>query len=247
MTEHVIPNSQFVIDLKAPTAWEDLSAEQTLYIGKLYASNKSRYEMLALAFLKFAGLRAMSGSQLQRVRSFRHFWKPEKFNIKPETFREFCERLAFITDDIGIMTPPSFKNFDAPDRQLFNISLDRYLNADFLYQYVNQQNKITQMTELVKTVYTPKSKRATKKLKLDNAQATAVYLWYTGVKKWLRNEYPMIFTDAEGDRIQPREAVLNLLSIFNEGKPQNNKLILETSMHEIMFELNKMCRKNYKL
>jgi hypothetical protein len=221
------------IDLKVPTSWNELSPEQIRFVGWLYSININRITMLSIAFLKFTGLRALPESRFRRMRTFRHFWNPKKFTIKPDFFRELCESLSFITDEIGVMPSPVFKSLKAPDKQLFNISLDKYLTADFYYQSITKENKMEQISKMVETLYdaTPK---------MSVAEATAVYLWYTGVKKWLREEYPYIFRPAESERISPRETVLNLLSIFNDNKPQNNELILRTSMHEIFFELNKL-------
>jgi hypothetical protein len=137
------------------------------------------------------------------------------------------------------MAAPEFKGYTSPDSRLFNITLDRYLTADFHYQSVDSVNKICETEKIVETLWTRKSHR---KLRLSNAESTAVYLWYTGAKKYLRDEYPYIFTQSSGDMISPRETVLGLLSVFNDGKPQNNEQILKTSVHEVFFELNRMIK-----
>jgi hypothetical protein len=240
-----------MIDLKVPGCWAELTSAQVIFAGWLYSLNVTRQKMLAMAFLKFAGLcacRTAGGlSVFRRVRRLGNLC-PARFAVSPEEFRDFCERLSFLTDDIGIMPAPDFAGFEVPDNRLFDVSLDEYLTVDFYYLSIcsgDSDDRREYAGKIVATLW--KKKRGFfwrfRRIRLSRGDTMAVYLWYTGVKRWLRAEYPLIFCPAGGGET-PRETVLGLLSVFNGGKPQDNTKILQTSMHEVFFELNRIQLKN---
>jgi hypothetical protein len=235
------------IDLKLPASWADLSPEEVRYAGWLYSRRLARERMLAMAFLRFTGLAVSSGVcfAFRRQRRLGDL-RPEVFVIEPDVFWGCCEKLSFLTDVIGAMAAPGFAGAVSPDSRLFNVSLDDYFSADFYYQSIGVDNRLEQARLMAGKLWRPKgsgwfAKRRFKRMvrRMSSGDATADYVWYTGVKGWLRDEYPLIFSPSDGDRVSPRETVLGLLSVFNEGRPQDNERILRTSMHEVFFELNR--------
>jgi hypothetical protein len=247
------------IDLKIPERWEELSPEQVKYTGRLYNMKIDRCKMLVFAFLRFSGVQVCRVFKHDGKEPGRHHfrYRGKKFSLYIDEFAAFCERLSFITEPgTGIMPPPAIKSFMAPDDRIFNLSLEEYLTADFQYISSNEYTRHENTVKIVSALWRKKDERFEDKLierryrkfkNTDPDTITAVYVWWTGVKNYLRQEYPFIFSPAgENAEVSPRDMVLGLLSAFNDGKPQDNDKILKTNVHEIFWELNKKIENQQK-
>jgi hypothetical protein len=72
------------------------------------------------------------------------------------------------------------------------------------------------------------------------AELQAVYLWFTGVKLWLKEKYSDLFsgggdTDGFGDE---SEAVMNMLYAITDGRAHENDRVYKTPVHDVLHALN---------
>ena len=234
------------IDLRAPTCWEELSPEQVLFVAALYDKGIERADFLSRAFIKFTNIKALQG--LTYGGRFRFCRGKEFFSLDPADFHAFAEKLSWLVESPGLMQPPGIKGYASPDRMMYDSTLDEYLTADFLYigaARCDGEERREMLCRFIAALWRCQGEAFAdelpelryRKFQRKKSVHTAAFLWWTGLKNKLREQYPSVFAGGEGSEISPRETALCLLSIFNEGKPQDNERILRTKAHEVFWEL----------
>ncbi|MDR0661223.1 MAG: hypothetical protein LBG19_10610 [Prevotellaceae bacterium] len=245
------------ISLTAPRSWEDLTQKQLEFVSKCYLKKLTREEFLSICFLKFTNCqlcwRANKWQGIKRIFYLKH--KRNKFSLTAEEFGSFCERLAFLVDSIGLTTAPKIGKLIAPNYQLYEVTLDEYLIADTHYLAYSATEKDEHLSKMIATLWRPANtsfnedniERRARKLRLKPEVKKAIYIWYSGVKAWLKEKYPLVFTNPDSaSDIPGDERIMGLLRMLNGGKPQDNPEVLKTQIHEILFELNQRIEENQK-
>jgi len=196
--------------------------------------------------------------QIEDTEDFWFSYNGQKFSLNTEAFRFFCEKLNFLTDKIHIMNPPKkLKGFHGPGSMAMDITLEEYLTADIYYLNVsrNESLKMEMICKMIAVLWRKKGetyydgiveKRYKKFLKLNPAVLTAVYQWWTGLKIWLKEQYPLALTPGTGENSSQAEMIFGLLNVFNGGKPQDNESLYKTKAHNILWELNKKIENSKK-
>jgi hypothetical protein len=81
---------------------------------------------------------------------------------------------------------------------------------------------------------------------LSEKQKMSVFIWFCGIQRYMVNQYSEMFSGGSVTNSNPAEVVLNLLSGLNQGDVTRNEKIMNTHVHEVFFELNKLAIQNKK-
>lgn len=219
------------INLEFPTAWEEMDEKDFEEVCKLLVTPRPREETLFLAFCKLANIRPDNpkiyptipkGMSPYIVDGKAHF-------IAHSVIAEGCRQVSFILDGTGFPPAP----FKQVDRKLFGLSFERFYEADSLIMRSVAENNEGYLKEAAK-VLTNHAKR-----KLAPWERKALLIWWNGLKMYLKEQYPYVFTEGETVTNKTQhEILLDLLSTMNGQQPQQNEHILKTDVHTVLHELN---------
>lgn len=222
------------IDLVYPTKWEAMDFEDFKAVCSILKIPRSRKEILFLAFCKLAHIQPDDPIKYdsKKLNGSMPFIINGKSYIVPANFlREATEQVAFILDSVGL--PPS--PFPEIDRKLFGLSFKQFFIADsYIMRYSAHRNgdflKIA-----IKTLSSGKRRR------IVGWESTALIIWWNGVKKYLKERYPNVFTEGDGGFGRSQAEILqDLLGTMNDNKPQTNEDILRCDVHSVLYSLNKI-------
>lgn len=243
------------IYLKAPAGWHDISAEGFLFVSKLFEEQLSESEFLTRCLIDFTGIDPVQHRiEVNDGELLFEFLDPEGklFSLSAEQMKSLTDELRWLLDSVGLCRLPERLGGLFPvDSRLFGITLEEYLLADQLYASYSVNKRIDDLNRFVAVFYRKKGdkwdERDYKKYvniirSVPNHAKNAVYLWFTGLKKWIMDKYPYMFGDpasaGETSILSPDEHILRLFSSLNDGDVTRNKEILHTHVHEVFYELN---------
>lgn len=208
------------IELKAPASWGEMTVDQLKLVVKLMRLQLTREELLLTLLLNFTGVKKSGDGFITADGA--------KFSLKDYEIMDFCNRIAFILDEM----PCDIANPTTVDGHLNNISFGNYFHADALmYGYRKKNDK-----EMVRSALRDLGMW---KESIDDDYAELVSLWWTGVQQWLKLQYPLVFADGEGggEGYNPLKARQNILLMLNDGKPQDNDAIENAQVHDVLSAL----------
>jgi hypothetical protein len=210
------------IQLTLPKRWGDLKQGQLEKIAGIFLKYQDKPDFLTQCFFLFSGWRIVRGMMLPDTDGTYFFFKKKGdkvFCITSELFSQLVSNLQWII--AGFQVPayvPAIRGFKTPTRLLYEITIGQFLTVENYYSGFVDKGDFKRR---------PISSRY------------ASFLWFSGVKTWLRSKYPYVFSGSGSDeQIAPDAVILNLLSSLNEGDITRNEKILKTRMHEAFFELN---------
>jgi hypothetical protein len=257
------------IKLTAPTSWQALTEQQVVFIAHVLLQQPSKEDLLARCLLKFAGLHPVPITKdlikrctlLGKPVPSLYRYKNKILEIPDEQMAVFCRKLEYLAEPPGLMKCPSrLAGLYGPDPQLWTNTFEEYLMADRFYRaHSNLVNypalqKETGLDFLCKmaavlwrkkdTPYSDKELESnTRRIRRGTkpAELLAVYLWFTGVKLWLKEKYPDLFTPAgeSGNEAgDDSESVMNMLYAITDGRAHENERVYKTPVHEVLHALN---------
>lgn len=220
------------IDLVYPTRWETMDFDDFRNVCLLLNTPRSRKEILFLAFCKLAHIRPDDPAKYdpKKLRGAMPFIINGKSYIVPaDVLRESTEQISFILDSIGL--PPS--PFPEVDRKLHDITFKQFFTADsYIMRYAEEKNGAWLKTAA-------KILSNGKRRKLLGWESKALVIWWNGVKKYLKERYPNVFTEGDGGMGRTQAEILqDLLGAMNDNKPQANEDILRCDVHSVLYSLN---------
>lgn len=207
------------IELKAPASWGEMTVDQLKLVVKLMRLQLTREELLLTLFLNFTGVKK-SGTGFITADGAR-------FSLKDYEITDFCNRFAFILDEM----PCDIANPTSINGHLNNITFGRYFHADALmYGYSKKNDK-----EMVRSALRD---LGMKMESIDDDYAELVALWWSGVQQWLKQQYPLVFADGDGEGggegYNPLKARQNILLMLTDGRPQDNKAVERAQVHDVL-------------
>ncbi|MDR1551874.1 MAG: hypothetical protein LBS69_00200 [Prevotellaceae bacterium] len=258
------------IDLRAPSGWGELTAEQTVTVAGLLGEGLSSAEELALlCFFRFTGVsfyrRNMTNYELrQRQKTglrtdFSGLYRYKKYivEIDDDTIFAFAEKLKFLADVPGLMAcQNTIAGLHFSDSELWQTTFEEYCMADRYYRAYSKMKDENHLCAMIAALYRNKKEayrdelveKNTKRIlrKSQPEQRQAVFLWWTGLKVWIREKYPDLFsggkntvefgnTESDDD---DSESIMNMLYSITEGKAHENRQVFKTSVHEVLHALN---------
>lgn len=239
-------DSELRIELNLPKKWQDIKSESLVPLARLFLRYQEKPDFLTRCFFLFSGWRVLQRREFVEDNRLQYWFasrhpersrRKEKFYIPVELFQSLVDELKFLSDKIELPAGnPQIKGYKACNHKLYNVSLEKFLEAENFFKAFAATGKGEYLTKLFKTLYVKKSRlvlhRATR------SEKYAVFLWFSGIKNFMVSKYPYLFAEGSGVETDPEEAILNLLSALNDGKPHDNERIFRTHVHECFYELN---------
>jgi len=237
------------IHIILPKRWSDLNRDQLARISKLLLKFRDKPDFLVRCLLMFTGWKIVRWKMLVERSGNSYYFKnqaKDEFCISGDVFTELIKRIEWLTGDITLNSfSPSVPGYDSPNFMLYSTTLNQYLMADNYYRQFVEKVDFIALARMVVVLYCkdPEAidveKAGKELLKLEKSILYAVFIWFSGAKNWLREKYPFVFNvqGNEGNEYAD-EVILSLLSSLNGGDITRNKSILNTMVHEALFELN---------
>lgn len=223
------------IDLKIPSCWKEVTTEQLRTIAAKAIQGMGREQYLLSLFCEFTRVKMVGGTSKDDEEKVTHtrFISADgkRFDLEDWQLKDFCDRLAYVWEEMPIDVKWPFKW----DPYLMNTTFGRWFHADALMlRFANTGEPEC----LVKAMADLGDKRDG----LDPHDPDWILLlkWYDKFKDWLRDRYPLVFQKAEPSQktaSSPVEARRNIMLMLNDGKPQSNKEIERSNMHDVLAAL----------
>jgi hypothetical protein len=255
------------IHLTAPTSWQALTEQQVVFVARVLGQQPSKEELLLRCLLRFTGLSVVpvTGDLRRRCALLgkpvpsRYRYNNKIIEISDEDMAAFCRQLEYLASPPAPMACPSaIAGLHGPDPQLWTNTFEEYLMADRYYRaHSNLPNYPALQKEtgpaflhkMAAVLYRPQNTPYADTLVEANArrfrgsaaadQCNALFLWWTGVKLWLKEKYSDLFAPGDGDpATDESDAVLNMLYAITEGRAHENERVYKTSVHDILHALN---------
>ena len=242
------------IHLTAPAGWTDITPEQLLFVSGLFGEQLSEAEFLIRCLVNFTGIEPVKhGITTGDGELLYEFLDPdgELFSLSAEEMKSLTDELRWLTGSVGLCRlPEKLGGLSPVDSRLFGVTLEEYLLADQHYANYSATKRVDDLNHLIAVFYRKpgegwdegKYKRYVNILRsVPNHAKSAVYIWFTGLKKWIIDKYPYMFGDGTGGETSaasPDEHILRLFASLNNGDVTKNKEILRTHVHEVFYELN---------
>ncbi len=236
------------IEVTLPRRWSDLKPGQLEAVSRLFLKYRDKKELLVHCFLLFSGWRMIRWRMVQLEGSDHFLFRRKKeaaFIAGTELLIGLVKQLEWITE--GFWLPsyvPPIEGFQTPNRMLYGVTLEQYLMADDDYIRFVRSGEFHHLDRMLITLYctdfrdTDLEAASVRMARRPRHIRFAAFIWYTGAKMWMRQKYAYIYCGDHEQSQYPDEPILNILSILNGGDITRNQRILQTPVHEALFELN---------
>ena len=191
-----------VIELKAPTGWRELNENQLVYAAWLLSTGDlTAEEMWTYAFIRFSGIQVKRWSADVVDFSF----QKKRFSLDVQECLSFARKFKFLTSGIEEITPlQKMKGVKAGDPRLRGTPLAQYLACENYYQaFLFKKNPVF-LDSLCACFYLKGKFNDAKTEKLSRKFARlpfhvryTVFLWFSGLKKVLKNHFPNYFVEMQ--------------------------------------------------
>lgn len=209
--------------------------------------------------MKFTGLHPVSITSAFRKRCALlckpvpslYRYKNKILEISDEQIAVFCRQLEYLSEPPGPMKCPSqLSGLYGPDPQLWTNTFEEYLMADRYYRAFSQTQDRSHLYGMAAVLWRKKDLPYSDKTLESNtrrirrgaklAELQAVYLWWTGVKLWLKEKYADLFTGSGDTETSADEsdAVMNMLYAITDGRAHENDRVYKTPVHDVLHALN---------
>lgn len=236
------------INLTLPTRWSELMADQLEEIARIFLRYSDKKEVLTHCLMLFAQWKIVRWKMFFSNDSSYFFFSQKSkkvFCISGDLFKTLCDRIRWVTEGFWIPSyVPPIEGFHTPHLMLYEISVEQFLTADSFYSRYSTTADQKFLNRMLATLYCDNFRS----LDLEFAgeamgrrqyfRRFAAFMWYSGVKAWLKQRYPYIFTESTDEPTEPDATVMNILSMLNGGDITRNEQILKAPMHQAFYELN---------
>lgn len=223
------------IDLKTPTRWQDLSADQLRDIVSLASKELNREEFLLVLFCNLSGIKMVAGTAHEDGKKVMHTrFKTadgQVFDLEDWQVSDFCGRLTFVFDDMPMDVDWPFKW----DKYLMDTTFGDWFHADALLLGYGMTGNMEQLKGAMKDLGDPHDN-----LQPEDPDVVLMLKWYDCFKDWLQERYPLVFQKAEpgeATATSPIEARQNIMLMLNDGRPQDNEAIERSNVHDVLAAL----------
>lgn len=242
-------------EIALPTKWEQLTSHQVTRVAYHMSENLPKMEVLIRIALEFADLKP-HGARVEPDGAIAHlFYSRTKGNIPLSSDQVAALALAmeWLDSPATLTSAPIVDDYQIPDHRLYGITLEQFITADSACNAFFKTKSIEPLRVMVAALYPRTGKFAPETLARQARRLSyipqwnleAVTIWYVGVKKWLSDKYPFVFSNngsQNTNELSGVEVMLNLLSSLNDGRVVDNDKIKATEIHEALYELNNKIR-----
>lgn len=238
------------INITLPKSWFELKPGQIEGIARLFLRCSKQEDLLTQCFLFLSGWRIVRWRMFTDADGDNFFFRVKgrkAFCIPGDVYTTLVKKLQWILEFSYVPAyVPRIKGFDAPNKLLFGVSLEQYLMADNYFSHFVSAGYFPDLDKMIASLYcknfqTLVTSEAARKVAALNPKHSryASFIWFSGVKTWMHNKYPYIFSvSSETSHDTPDESIMKLLSALNGGDITRNRTIMQSPVHEALFELN---------
>ena len=192
------------IELTAPRSWKELNPKQLQYAAWLLSQpDMTEEEIWTYAFVRFAKIK------LKRKNGNEYIFKIKRqpFFLTDEEVLSFAKQFSYLTSGIDEILPlPKLAGLKPSDARLRGCNLSQYLAIENYYQAFIFTKKEEFLNNLCAAFYVKGNFDDAKTAKLARRFAQlpfhsryTVFLWFSGLKKVLKNHFPNYFVEMETD------------------------------------------------
>lgn len=243
------------IELTVPKGWSELTHSNLEYFSRLLLAGVNEVELLTRCFIQFSGLKLLHKDPTLIDDQLYYLFKYQKgsrFLLDVDRFAAMVSKIDYLVKEVHFFqNPERIGRYSGCNSMLYGVSLGEYLVADSYYSDYSLTHNEQSLDNMLAIFYRDRSEswdeghnlekwtRRFKRIPLHRKYI--VYLWYTGVKAWLIDKYPYIFSGEANSQLSTPadEVVMGMLSSLNDGDITHNPQIKATEVHEVLFELNK--------
>lgn len=211
------------VDLKIPTAWDQVTPDHLEIIVKGLSLNLQKEQLLFYIFRKISKIHLING----------RFYKGVKvLHIDQIIALQACKMLEFI---LGEIQPLSFSIFSDVDKNLVGLPFGKYYSAEVLIAQYQKSGKVDFLEKAVGAV-------SNDKFIYNQIGINKIMIFWSGIRRYMQNLYPYILSQDSNDEssdYNPFIVLNKLLSVVNDDKPHDNEAILLTDVHFVLTTLNK--------
>lgn len=192
------------IELIAPISWKLLNEKQLLYASWLLSTGDlTAEEIWTYAFIRFTGVKVKYNG-LQGVSLS---YNKKRFPLDPQECLSLARQFQFLTSGIDEITPvKKMAGACCSDSRLRGARLSQYLACENYYQAFIFKKNPEFLNKLCACFYfkgefndRKTEKRSRKFARLPFHVRYTVFLWFSGLKKVLKNHFPNYFIEMEMD------------------------------------------------
>ncbi len=236
-----------------PDSWIKLSSTQLIFVARLFLSEfaKQKFRFLTHAFIKFSGCKIKKTFKYNLlIHTYLLKMKGEKpFILSVNQLHSVVSKLDFLLDEITELKPLKKIRFARSCHyRLYKTPFIQFLTAENFYTAYRSTDKLSHLNELVATLYQKPSdvfndslvkKRARYFRWVSIYKKYTVFLWYSGFRYYLAQEYPYIFSNSSsGEELKIKDHIMNMIRGLTEGDVTKNDKIFFTDTHQALYELN---------
>ena len=228
------------IDLRMPTKWEELTAEQLREVVEASTKGLRREEVLLILLCRFAGIKMMAGTTEEdgpstgsgTVKTRFKDGEGHVFDLEDWQVADFCGRLSFVFDEqipIDVQWPFRW------DRYLMDATFGNWFHADALLLGFTMTGDIKQLKGAMRDLGDPHGD-----LQPTDPDAVLMLKWYDLFKSWLQERYPLVFQKPEPgseSASNPVDTRQNIMLMLNDNRPQDNEAIERSNVHDVLAAL----------
>lgn len=241
------------IELTVPVTWMELSTKQLEFLSKLLIKGADETEIMTRCFIEFSGLKLIKKAPVEIDHELNYIFKKkgsQRFPLDVDRATWLIEKMNYLVNKAELFKlPERIKKYVPVNFSMYGVTLEQYILLDQHYARFLDTKDPDMLTRMVAIVYhKPDEKWGTKKLdqlvkrfkRVPLFRKYIVFLWFTAIKAWFIQKYWFVFNSAESSSDQPAdEIIMGLVSALNEGNITLNETILQTDVHQVMFELNR--------
>ena len=212
------------IDLEAPMSWQALTADQVRAVALLTHGGLLREECLIALFCELCGVKLSRQDEVIMLHR-----GDEAYPIDALVLGDLSGRMAWIldTEPVNVACP-----FDGIDRYLMDTTFGDYFHADAMVLRFATTDDMECARKALNDLGIPQPE-------LTVEDAWALQLWWFGLKKGLKERYPLVFEDSgeSSEGYNPITARQDIMLMLNDGKPQDNEKIEQSNLHDVLSAL----------
>lgn len=242
------------IELTVPVKWMDLSSKQLEFLAKLLIKGADETEVMTRCFIEFSGLKLIKKIPVEIDHELNYIFKKkgyQRFLLDVDRATGMIQKMDYLINKAELFRlPERIKKYVPVNYSMYGVSLEQYILLDQHYARFIETKDPDLLTRMLAIVYhNPDEKWGDKKLdemsrrfkRVPLFRKYIIFLWFTGVKAWFVEKYWFVFNSSESSSSdQPAdEIIMGLVSALNEGNITLNESILQTDVHQVMFELNR--------
>ena len=227
-----------VLNLAAPTSWEELSEEQFRYILLMMVMGIDVERLMILCFIRFTGIfikrRTMDGYVCEhgKLKFILEAWQIAEF-ANQFGFLRHPERCRRCLGEIG--------DGKAPDVDLHGVDFRTYLTAENLYQAVAvsaQGGELSEddksiLDEMVRIVYSTSQEG-----EFSDVERLSVFLWWTYIKSYFREMFPRLFRPGNPTgNYDPMAAMNAQVRALTDGDITKEEMVFTSDVWRALTEL----------